>query len=460
MPSRILCLRPARTPLAQTGPVALTACCRAASVLLAVGLLSACGGGGGGGSGTSVAPDQANARVAITNTPFFLDARVINTSEAVAIDAPPPVAPVMAGDSPPALNAAGVSLTLVREIDPPVVEGEVVQATSIWLKSASQAVVSYNMVGAPRLGAIDYITNINQKKPTLSSSVAFNDSDISAVSTDGSWVYAAEATNDPAFPFPSVLERFKVQGQNLVLQDNSRLALTSFAATSTMATNNAVYATSGSTGEVFAFGTNDLSPLGQFPLDDARWVDWDQTGGRIVVAQGAPPNMPPDMQGKLSVFAEGQFPGGSMTLLNTFQFLGADVPESKTTVEIAGGKAFIAAGPQGVQIMCLDDGSIVGSVPRPDPAALGLDPAVVMTNAVTVDGDLMFISNGEAGVYVAQADADFNASPCNTPLQITMLGHLQFDDLQSANHVAYKNDYLFVAAGLGGVKIVEVDNLN
>lgn len=151
----------------------------------------------------------------------------------------------MAGDSPPALNASGVSLTLVRKIDPPVVEGEVVQATAIWLRSASQAVVSYNMVGAPRLGAIDYITSINQKNPKLSSSIAFSDSDISAVSTDGDWVYAAEATNDPAYPFPSVLERSQVQGNNLVLQDNARLALTSFAATSTMTTNNAVYATSG-----------------------------------------------------------------------------------------------------------------------------------------------------------------------------------------------------------------------
>lgn len=416
--------------------------------VIAAGLLSACGGGGGG-SGTGVAPDQANARVAITNTPLFLDARVVNTAEVVAIDAPPPVAPVMAGDSPPALNAAGVFLTLVREIDPPIVEGEVVQATAIWLRSASQAVVSYNMVGTPRLGAIDYITNINQKNPKLSSSVAFIDSDISAVSTDGDWVYAAEATNDPAFPFPSVLERFKILGQNLVLQDNARLALTSFAATSTMATNNAVYTTSGNTGEVFAFAANDLSPLGQFPLNDARWVDWDQAGNRIVVAQGTP--------GQLSIFAEGQFPGGSMNLLNTFPFPGANVPESKTTVEIAGGKAFIAAGPDGVQIMCLDDGTIVGSVPRPDPATLGLDPAVVVTNAVTVDRDLMFISNGEAGVYVAQADADFGSTACNAPQQITMLGHLQFDDLQSANHVAFKGDYLFVAAGLGGVKIVEVE---
>ncbi|UCG72544.1 MAG: hypothetical protein JSV45_15070 [Chromatiales bacterium] len=85
---------------------------------------------------------------------------------------------------------------------------------------------------------------------------------------------------------------------------------------------------------------------------------------------------------------------------------------------------------------------------------------MVVSNAVTVDRDLMFISNREAGVYVAQADADFGSTACNAPQQITMLGHLQFDNLQSANHVAYKGDCLFVAAGLGGVKIVEVENLN
>lgn len=99
-----------------------------------------------------------------------------------------------------------------------------------------------------------------------------------AVATDGDWVYAAAATNDPAYPVPSELERFKIQGQNLLLQDNARLELTSFVATSTMTTNNAVYATSGNTGEVFAFASNDLTPLGQFPLADARWVDGDSTG--------------------------------------------------------------------------------------------------------------------------------------------------------------------------------------
>ena len=83
-----------------------------------------------------------------------------------------------------------------------------------------------------------------------------------------------------------------------------------------------------------------------------------------------------------------------------------------------------------------------------------------MTNAVTVDEDLMFISNGEAGVYVAAGDGEFAEAPCDAPLNITMLGHLRFDDLQSVNHVDYESKRLLIAAGLGGLKIVKVKIIN
>jgi len=56
---------------------------------------------------------------------------------------------------------------------------------------------------------------------------------------------------------------------------------------------------------------------------------------------------------------------------------------------------------------------------------------------------------------VATGAQGFNENNCN-PQDITVLGKLRFDDLQSANHVAYKNKYLLVAAGLGGVKVVRV----
>lgn len=389
---------------------------------------------------------ETDGRISITNDESELDARVTYPLRPVPIEGAAPAAgPTAAG---PARAPSSVDLTLLSEVLSPTVGGTVVQATSVWATSDNKAVVSYAQVGAQAVGALDYFIQLTNRTPRLKSSLSFSDSDVNAAFTDGTSVYSAVATTDPAFAEPAVLERVALNGVNFSLDGNVRVPLSSFAATSTTSTGSVVYATSGDGGGVFAFDAGSLALLGQYALDDARWVTWDPAGSRIVVLQGTP--------GRLAVFEEGQFPGGSMTLLNTWTFPGADVAESKSTVEIVGGKAFVAAGPEGVQVVCLDDGQIVGSVPRPDPASLGLDPSVVVTNAVTVQDDLMFISNGEAGVYAAAGAESFETSACDAPQSISVLGRLQFDDLQSVNHVVYRNEYLFIAAGLGGLKVVEV----
>jgi hypothetical protein len=420
---------------------------RLSVILAAFVLLSACDEAT---TEVPVFPDEANSRVSITNDLNVLNDRVTYTNDDITIEGAADLPPALMLPSAAKVNNAPFSLTQVAEIQPPMVEGELVQATSVTLRNNAEGVVSYNMRGAPRLGAVDFIKRFNSSSPRLTSSVSFNDSDINAVATDGSYVYTSVATNAVGFSFPAVLERIKINVNGLTLLDNNRIPLTSFAGTSVMPVDKVIYTTSGDGGHVSAFDSKDLTLLGEYSLHDARWVTRDESTGQIVVAQGTP--------GALSVFEGGVFPGGTMNLLNTFPFTGANVAESKTTVDVAGSKAFIAAGPDGVQIMCLNDGQTIGSVPRPNPTELGLDPAVVVTNSVTVDGDLMFISNGEAGVYVAQGSASFNDNNCN-PQSITVLGKLRFDNLQSANHVAYESGYLYVAAGLGGVKIVLV-NIN
>lgn len=393
---------------------------------------------------TTVLPDEANDRVAITNNLYTLNQRVTYTSEDIGLgNATPPASRLPSA----AKIAPDISFRLISKITPPTVKGEKVQATSVTLTKTNTAVISYNMRGALHLGALDWINGYSDNNPHLTSGIVFSDSDINAVNSDGEYVYAAAATDSVDFQFPAVLERFRIKYHSTTLNGNVRAPLSSFAATSVLPVGNVVYATSGNQGSIYAFDAMHLNPLGEFPLHDARWAAFDEINNRLVVVQGTP--------GMISIFEEGVFPGGSMNLLNSFTFPGANVAESKSTVEIAGGKAFIAAGPEGVQIMCLDDGSIIGSVPRPDPVALGLDPSVVVTNAVSVDEDLMFISNGEAGIYVASGSENFDDNNCATQ-QITILGKLRFGDLQSANHVAYKSRRLYVAAGLGGVKIVKV----
>ena len=395
-------------------------------------------------------PDfESDGRLTITNDEAVLDQRVSYTNETISILGPSPTtAPGLSG-APPARAPSSIQLTLIAEILPPTVSGQVLQATSVWATDADKAMVSYNVRGSTALGAIDYFTKLLNQQPKLKSNVTFADSDVSGVTLESNWAIAAIATEDMSFPFPAVLERIQLKNDKFTLEGNQRVPLTSFAGTSAMSTGTYVYATSGDGGDVFAFDKDDLTvQLGQFPLDDARWVAWDKDNGRVAVLQGTP--------GRVSVFVEGDFTGGSMTLLNTFPFPGADVPESKSTVEVVNGRAFLAAGPDGVQVVCLDNGQIVGNVPRPDPASLGLDPSVVVTNSVTVYKDLMFISNGEAGVYAAAGAQEFDQGNCDDPLQITVLGQLQFDNLQSANHVVYRDDRLFVASGLGGIKVVDV----
>ena len=391
-------------------------------------------------------PDvETDGRLTVTNDEVTLSKRLTYVEVEIPID---PASPALFGAASAPPTPSTVSLTLVAELDPPRVDGQVVQATAISPPRRFTFLISYNTRGSPFVGAVDYVINPFGLTPRLLSLVTFTDSDVSAVGLDDDWIYAAQATGASGFATPAALERLTLAPSGILLENNNRFDLTSFAATSVLPLGTEVYVTTGDNGHVYALNSSDMSIVGQFALEDARWVAHDADNGRIVVVQGTP--------GRISVFQEGDFPNGSMTLLNTFYFPGALVPQSKSTVEIVGGKAFIAAGPEGVQVMCLDNGQIVGSVPRPDPAALGLDPSVVVTNAVTVDEDLMFISNGEAGVYIAAGDAEFDSTPCAAPLNITMLGHLRFDDLQSVNHVDYENKRLLIAAGLGGLKIVKV----
>ncbi len=309
-----------------------------------------------------VIPDvEADGRLTVNNDEATLSERLDTLEVQVPID---PASPALFRGVAvaPATAPSAVTLTLIAELDPPTVDGQVVQATSISATWQFSFLISYNTRGDPFAGAVDYVINLIGNSPRLVSSVAFTDSDISAVGLDGTSIYAAQATDASGYATPAAIERLRLSLFQVQLEDNARFDLSSFAATSVLAVGNEIYVTTGDDGHLYALDESDMKTVGQFALDDARWVAHDADNGRIVVAQGTP--------GRLSVFQEGDFPGGSMTLLNTFPFPGADVPQSKSSVEIVGGKAFIAAGPEGVQVMCLDNGQIVGSVPRPAPAAL------------------------------------------------------------------------------------------
>jgi hypothetical protein len=394
-----------------------------------------------------VAPvDQTDGEVAVTNDSSTLAQRVTYS------DTPIPIDPVESSSSAdrtlPILSQRRqeVDLRLRARVEPPLVGETRVQATSVAAKSGANFVVSYNTRGALRRGGIDWLVGGN--RPRVKSSVAFRDADVSAVELTGNRVFAAQAVDPDGTESPAAVERLKRTQLAVSLNDHRRTSLPSFAATSVLSANGLLYVTTGSDGGLFALDPAELEVVARAELDDARWVTRDPATGNLVVAQGTP--------GRITL-VDPEPSGGTLRVLRTYAVPGANVPESKTTVEVAGGKAFVAGGPEGVQIVCLADGSLLGSVPRPDPASVGLPPSVVVTNAVSVAGRLMFISNGEAGVYLAAGWADFEDRGCARQ-EVKVLGHLRFGTRESVNHVSFNGNTLLVAAGLGGVKVVRVQD--
>jgi hypothetical protein len=395
--------------------------------------------------------DQANSRISIVNNDAALASRVTYFDDSIPVDSTGvgyPTAPIMPSGiaRSSAASQAAFTIKLKAEVAPPVVSGQTLQATSVSIVG-NLAIVSYNMVGNPYVGAIEVIDITNKSNPVLTSEAVFQNTDINAVSTFGTSVYVAEATGDTGFLSPAVFEVMQLSGNNLVLNGNRRMGLSSFVGTSTTASATRAYATSGDNGALFIINPATFTLVDSIHLHDARWVALGN--GKIVVAQGTP--------GQISVFNE-----STLAPVGTWSFTGATIAESKSTVLVVGSKAFIAAGTGGVQVLSVNSGALLGSVPRPSPDSLGLDSSVVVTNAAALDQDLLFISNGEAGVYVAQGSQAFSAT-ADVAQTITMRGRLRFGNLQSVNHVAYsagspgQPGMLIIAAGLGGLKIVQVN---
>ena len=396
-----------------------------------------------GGGDTSPAPgNQANDHIIITNDESAIAWRLLATDVDVPVDdTGVGYASVMGVTGPAAIPL--LSLKLTAEVLPPAIDGKILQATSIAM-SNNKAVVSYNMRGAEYLGGIDVFLISNEKNVSLKSEALFADADVNSVTYDDSRVYAAQACGDGAFPYPAVFEVLGLSGTKLVLDGNSRAPLVSYAGTSAVFHGGRVYATSGDGGGLSVFDPSSLDLQESFDLHDARWVD--AGDGKVVVVQGTP--------GQISVFDE-----ATMATENVFPFEGANIAESKTTVQVIGGKAIVAAGDNGVQVLSLATGNLLGHVPLPDNNVLGLPRDVVVTNAVSAEGNLLFISNGEAGVYVAWADVPFEEVWDEiSPPALSVRGKLRFSALQSVNHVAYRDGLLIVASGLGGIKVVRLGN--
>lgn len=383
-------------------------------------------------------PDITDGRITITNGTTALDSRVTYYEDQ---NVPVDTSGLKKGNR----VFAPFSLRLRAQVTPPVSGGTTLQATHVVL-DGNYAFVSYNVQGNTYLGGVDVFDISDKRRPRLRSQAIFQTTDVSALyysSISGpDKLYLAEATSDTGFAYPAVLEEITLSSHRLTLTSR-RVGVPSYVATDVKVTGGKVFVTSGSGGA----GTGGLSILSQTTLLpvvsadlflDARAVDI--YGSSIVAMQGTP--------ARLRKYAV-----ATNAFQSSYTVGGATIAESKSTLVVLFDRALVAVGDGGLKVVNLQTGTITDSVARASVA--GLPPDKTVTNAVSVNNDLVFLANGEAGVYVVQSAVDLERTATGAT-NLTLLGKMQFGTAESANFVASKNSLLFIATGLGGLKIVEI----
>ncbi len=129
--------------------------------------------------------------------------------------------------------------------------------------------------------------------------------------------------------------------------------------------------------------------------------------------------------------------------------------DSKRVLDMSQNFAFVPQGKDGFASYNIQSGTLLREYPIP--AYLGNDVSLgnedIVTNAVSINGDKLFVANGGAGVSIYNLNRTDGAA--------NLLGTASFDglELSSSNFVISREDYAFVANGRGGLKILKLIDL-
>ncbi len=345
--------------------------------------------------------------IVINNDEAELNTRMTKKDEPIAI----------LGD---ASGRASTTLTLrLRgELAPPTVDGNALQATSIARRSDYFA-VSYNFRGETYAGGVDLLDD----ELDLKSQILFNDADISDLAFSGNNLYFVGGTS--SLEQPAFVERITLKPSTgtFSLDNNVRSSVGSYVANSVLVYKSKIYVTSGNDdrngGGLYQFN-GSLSEQGYAKIKDVRWV----TGysNSVYCVSGSPD--------KVRVYDR-----TSMSKTSEFNHNGVTDAEGKMTIDVDKNLVFVAGGEEGLLVYDLEGNFITKHT-------FGNNS---ITNAVTARRGVAFISNGEGGIYVATYD----------PF-LEIIGKLDLATDESVNHIIYHDDYLYVASGIGGVKMIQV----
>ncbi len=336
----------------------------------------------------------------------------------------------------------------VAEVAPLVIEGVTLSATHITLND-NRAYVSYHRQGNNHRGAVEIIDLTNANFPSIVSQATFLRSDINAVTsgytnsssnlkvwlamsdaTHGAQLYELETTGD------SFTENFRrVNLSNII--DGSGV---SASANGIAVTNNYLYVTSGKThGGTVLLRKNTLEPLDHESYSDAKYVAANgNSNGSGVVSLVTGDNASIKVSSVGNDLNSTSYDIGSIFHQNV-----VETYRGKSTMEFSplnNNHLYIAKGKDGIAMVNITNGNILNE-------SKGTMLVVGNTNGVSTDGDYVYAANGSDGISIAPHPSSGE--------EIMPFFHWDMDeDDASANYIIADGEWVFVAKGGGGFKIL------
>lgn len=327
------------------------------------------------------------------------------------------------------------TFTLRAEVEAPKYKDNTLMATHVRILD-NYAFVTYNTKGDTYLGGLEVFDVSDISNPKIVWQAVFSKADVSSVDYYNNKLYIVgaqdfESTPEDKLRTPAMLQVLSLNNKREISKVDTILNLDSYAGTDVKVTSEGIYATSGSNGFLKIYN-HKFDSVYAVAVSDARSVDVNSNNAYVLSGQ----------PGKISVFSR-----NNPSLLTSYAPGGATIPESKSEIAANDSYVFSALNDGGLKVFNTD-GTLKQYIPKPVTPE-GMKEEDFVTNSVSLNGDLVLLGNGEAGLYIGGIVSSRSDS-------IFLLGSIRFGDYESANFVESKDSVIFVATGLGGLKILSI----
>lgn len=325
--------------------------------------------------------------------------------------------------------ASDFPIVQIAEVNAPVDElGRQLQANHVYVND-KYAYVAYTTQGETYSGAVDVIDISDPYKPKIITSALIKNTDITSLTYTNGQLLLGAATDidkDPDLSSPSVVIVMQLDN-GLLTEKYTIVPLQGQVTTDIVANGNAFFSVSGDKGSLFKNTLGNNQQVGTVVQEDLRSVLL--YNDEVITLSGT--------QG-VQIYKENNLGFARSFATST------DVQGAKRTMDVHQQKLIVAEGFKGAGVYAISTGQKLQSLPIIAGPNNGLDPNDIVTNAVSVNDDKTFVANGAAGISVYK-----------TENQLDWLGRIDING--SSNYIKSKGDYIYVASGRGGLKIIKIE---